>query len=91
MTRRRFYDGQHGFYAGIGRHARRRHPSALGANGKVIKGVNIAATRQSCLVQPGANTIERHCGGAGRRRDTPRSQSHDSRGLSQLLGRVFFS
>ncbi len=45
----RFYDGQHGFYAGIDRHARRLHLCVLDANGKVVKDVNIAATPDAFL------------------------------------------
>lgn len=40
----RFYDGQHGFYAGIDLHARRLHLCILDTQGKVVKDVNIAAT-----------------------------------------------
>jgi transposase len=43
MTMMRFYDGQHGFYAGIDLHARRLHLCVLDANGKVVKDVNVAA------------------------------------------------
>jgi transposase len=49
MTMMRFYDGQHGFYAGIDLHARRLHLCVLDSNGKVVKDVNIAATPDSFL------------------------------------------
>jgi transposase len=49
MTMMRFYDGQHGFYAGIDLHARRLHLCILDANGKVVKDVNIAATPDAFL------------------------------------------
>jgi hypothetical protein len=35
MTMMRFYDGQHGFYAGIDLHARRPHLGVEDANGTV--------------------------------------------------------
>jgi transposase len=44
MTMMRFYDSQHGFYAGIDLHARRLHLCVLDDKGQVIKDVNIAAT-----------------------------------------------
>jgi transposase len=49
MTMMRFYDGQHGFYAGIDLHARRLHVCVLDASGKVVKDVNIAATPETFL------------------------------------------
>jgi transposase len=49
MTMMRFYDGQHGFYAGIDLHARRLHLCILDSNGKVVKDVNIAATPDTFL------------------------------------------
>jgi transposase len=45
----RYYDGQHGFYAGIDLHARRLHLCVLDAKGKVLRDVNIAATPDSFL------------------------------------------
>ena len=45
----RFYDRQHGFYAGIDLHARRLHLCVLDANGTVAKDVNIAATPDAFL------------------------------------------
>ena len=45
----RFYDGQHGFYAGIDLHARRLHLCVLDATGKVVRDVNIAATPDAFL------------------------------------------
>jgi transposase len=47
MTMMRFYDGQHGFYAGIDLHARKLHLCVLDATGKVVKDVNIAATAET--------------------------------------------
>jgi transposase len=44
MTMMRFYDCQHGFYAGIDLHARRLHLCVLDAHGTAVKDVNIAAT-----------------------------------------------
>src|SRR5262249_31595244 len=44
-----FYDGQHGFYAGIDLHARRLHLCVLDAKGKVVRDVNIAATPDAFL------------------------------------------
>jgi transposase len=44
MNVMRFYDGQHGFYAGIDLHARTLHLCVLDAKGKVVKDANIAAT-----------------------------------------------
>jgi transposase len=49
MTMMRFYDGQHGFYAGIDLHARRLHLCILDTAGKVVKDVNIAATPDAFL------------------------------------------
>src|SRR5947209_7842594 len=49
MTMMRFYDGQHGFYAGIDLHARRLHLCILDTTGKVVKDVNIAATPDAFL------------------------------------------
>src|SRR5262249_23671056 len=48
-TMMRFYDGQHGFYAGIDLHARRLHLCVLDAKGQVVKDVNIAATPDAFL------------------------------------------
>jgi transposase len=45
----RFYDGQHGFYAGIDLHARSLHLCVLDTTGKVVKDVNIAATSDAFL------------------------------------------
>ena len=45
----RFYDGQHGFYAGIDLHARRLHLCVLDATGQVVLDVNIAATPDAFL------------------------------------------
>jgi len=45
----RFYDGQHGFYAGIDLHARRLHLCILDTNGKVVKDANVAATPDAFL------------------------------------------
>jgi hypothetical protein len=45
----RFYDGPHGFYAGIDLHARRLHLCVLDSTGKVVKDVNIAATPDGFL------------------------------------------
>jgi transposase len=49
MTMMRFYEGQHGFYAGIDLHARRLHLCVLDANGQVVRDVNIAATPDAFL------------------------------------------
>jgi transposase len=49
MTMMRFYDQQHGFYAGIDLHARRLHLCVFDAQGKVVKDVNIAATPEAFL------------------------------------------
>jgi transposase len=49
MTMMRFYDGQHGFYAGIDLHARRLHLCVLDAKGQVVRDVNIAATPDAFL------------------------------------------
>src|SRR5262245_3317644 len=49
MNVMRFYDGQHGFYAGIDLHARRLHLCVLDAKGKVVKDANIAATPDAFL------------------------------------------
>jgi hypothetical protein len=49
MNVMRFYDGQHGFYAGIDPHARRLHLCVLDAKGKVVRDVSIAAAPDSFL------------------------------------------
>ena len=45
----RFYEGQHGFYAGVDLHARTLHLCILDARGKVVKDVNIAANPDAFL------------------------------------------
>jgi transposase len=49
MNVMRFYEGQHGFYAGIDLHARTLHLCVLDAKGKVVKDANIAATPDAFL------------------------------------------
>src|SRR5215471_14545444 len=49
MTMMRFYDTQHGFYAGIDLHARRLHLCVLDGKGQPVKDVNIAATPDAFL------------------------------------------
>src|SRR5215471_12518981 len=49
MTMMRFYDTQHGFYAGIDLHARRLHLCVLDSKGSVVKDANIAATPDAFL------------------------------------------
>src|SRR5262249_43021553 len=49
MTMMRFYDTQHGFYAGVDLHARRLHLCVLDSKGQVVKDANIAATPDSFL------------------------------------------
>jgi transposase len=45
----RYYDGQHGFYAGVDLHARRLHVCVLDAKGQVVKDVSIPATPDAFL------------------------------------------
>jgi hypothetical protein len=45
----RFYEGQHGFYAGVDLHARTLHVCVLDANGKVALDVNIPASPDAFL------------------------------------------
>ena len=45
----RFYDGQHGFYAGIDLHARKLHLCVLDAKGKVVRDVSVAAAPEAFL------------------------------------------
>jgi transposase len=45
----RYYDQQHGFYAGVDLHARRLHLCVLDTQGKVVKDVNIPATPEAFL------------------------------------------
>lgn len=45
----RFYDGQHGFYAGIDLHARTLHLCILDAKGTIVKDVNVAANPDAFL------------------------------------------
>src|SRR5262245_36589605 len=49
MNVMRFYDGQHGFYAGIDLHARKLHLCVLDAKGKVVRDVNVAAAPDAFL------------------------------------------
>src|SRR5262249_15234716 len=43
MTMMRFYDQQHGFYAGVDLHARRLHLCVLDSKGSVVKDATPAA------------------------------------------------
>ena len=58
MTKMRFYDGQHGFYAGIDLHARKRHLDVLDAKGQVVSAgvgharVSGARSRAPAITQP---------------------------------------
>src|SRR5262249_3401426 len=49
MTVIRYYEQQHGFYAGIDLQGRRLHLCVLDAKGTVVKDVNIAATPEAFL------------------------------------------
>ena len=45
----RYYDQQHGFYAGVDLHTRRLHLCVLDAKGQVVKDVNVPATPEAFL------------------------------------------
>ena len=53
----RFYDGQHGFYAGIDLHARRLHLCVFDAQGKVVHSADYSAFG-STIVPRGSDDVD---------------------------------